>query len=179
MDNCHQDKCYLDKCHRGVGICSRCFQEPTFEVWLKSSQQQLRYCQNRVCVVVDGGGGWVVESHFLMTIMPRCDSILQAGTCQIFSLAKNPRWSWLWQQLRYSWYGQMLQGQMLLEQMSLWQLKYVQIGPGNLPLQFGQSRASNSWDIADMDKSCQDKCCLDKCHHNSLHRFKMVPGTYV
>ena len=25
--------------------------------------------------------------------MPRCGSILQAGTCQIFSIAENPRWS--------------------------------------------------------------------------------------
>ena len=35
-------------------------------------------------------------------------------------------------------YGQMSQGQMLLEHMSLWQLEYVQIGPKNLPLKFGQ-----------------------------------------
>ena len=29
--------------------------------------------------------------------MPRCGSILQAGTCQILSLAENPRWSRVWQ----------------------------------------------------------------------------------
>ena len=38
--------------------------------------------------------GWV--GGFL-TIMPRCGSILQAGPCQIFSLAENPRWSRVWQ----------------------------------------------------------------------------------
>ena len=37
---------------------------------------------------------------------------------------------------------------MLLEQMSLWQLEYVQIGPMNLPSKFDQNRASNSRDIA-------------------------------
>ena len=30
-------------------------------------------------------------------IMPLCGSILQAGTCQILSLAENPRWSRVWQ----------------------------------------------------------------------------------
>ena len=40
------------------------------------------------------GGGWVGG---FMTIMPRCGSILQAGTCQILSLAENPRWSRVWQ----------------------------------------------------------------------------------
>ena len=53
-------------------------------------------------------------------------------------------------QLRYSWYGQMSQGQMLPEQMSLWHLEYVKKGPRNQPLKFGQNRASNSWDIADI-----------------------------
>ena len=32
--------------------------------------------------------------------------------------------------------------------------------PRNLPLKFGQNRASNSCDIADMDKCRQDKCHL-------------------
>ena len=41
-------------------------------------------------------------------------------------------------QLRYSWYGQMSQGQMLPEQMSLWHLEYVKKGPRNQPLKFGQ-----------------------------------------
>ena len=35
--------------------------------------------------------GWV--GGFGSRIMPRCGSILQAGTCQILSLAENPRWS--------------------------------------------------------------------------------------
>ena len=33
-------------------------------------------------------GGW-----FLQKIKPLCGSILQVGTCQILSLAENPRWS--------------------------------------------------------------------------------------
>ena len=57
----------------------------------------------------------------------------------------------------------MSQGQMLLEQMSLWQLEYVQIGPRNLPSKFDQNQASNSRDIADMDKCRQEKFCMDKC----------------
>ena len=32
-----------------------------------------------------------------MKIMPRCGSILQAGTCHILRLAENPRWSRVWQ----------------------------------------------------------------------------------
>ena len=35
-----------------------------------------------------GAGG----KKFLQKIMPRFGSILQAGTCQIFSIAGNPRW---------------------------------------------------------------------------------------
>ena len=68
--------------------------------------------------------------------------------------------------------------------MSLWQLGYVQKGPRNLPLKFGQNLASKSWDIADMDKRRKDKCCMDKCgrvkccldkyHSNSWHLLKMV-----
>ena len=38
--------------------------------------------------------GWL--GGFLK-MMPLCGSILQAGTCQILSLAENPRWSWVWQ----------------------------------------------------------------------------------
>ena len=33
-----------------------------------------------------------------MIIMPLRGSILQVGTCQILSLAENPRWSRVWQQ---------------------------------------------------------------------------------
>ena len=78
-------------------------------------------------------------------------------------LSQGPTFKVWWKsgqwQLRYSWYGQMSQGQMLPEQMSLWHLEYVKKGPRNQPLKFGQNRASKSWDIADMDKCCQDKCC--------------------
>ena len=41
-------------------------------------------------------GGWV--GGFFQEIYPLCGSILQAGTCQIFSFAENPRWSRGWQQ---------------------------------------------------------------------------------
>ena len=34
---------------------------------------------------------------FMHIIMLRCGSILQAGTCQILSLAENTRWSRVWQ----------------------------------------------------------------------------------
>ena len=40
-----------------------------------------------------GAGG----NEFLQIIMPRCGSIQQAETCQIFSIAGNPRWSRVWQ----------------------------------------------------------------------------------
>ena len=42
---------------------------------------------------VVGGGRLTIRR-----IMPLRDSILQAGTCQILSLAENPRWSRVWQQ---------------------------------------------------------------------------------
>ena len=38
------------------------------------------------------GGGWV-GGRFFQDILPLLGSILQAGTCQILSIAKNPRWS--------------------------------------------------------------------------------------
>ena len=40
--------------------------------------------------------GWV--GGFGVRIMPHCGSILQAETCQILSIAENPRWSREWQQ---------------------------------------------------------------------------------
>ena len=45
----------------------------------------------------------------------------------------------------------MLPGQMLPGQMSPYQLESVLEVPRNLPLKFGQNRASNSWDIADFE----------------------------
>ena len=44
-------------------------------------------------------GGWLRRlcGGSLQIIMPLCGSILQAGTCQILSLAENPRWSRVWQ----------------------------------------------------------------------------------
>jgi len=48
------------------------------------------------------GGGSVAEALWWVggpsqRIMPLCGSILQAGTCQILTLAENPRWSRVWQ----------------------------------------------------------------------------------
>ena len=40
---------------------------------------------------------------------------------------------------------------MLPGQMSLWQLESVQDSPRNLYLKFGQNRASNSWNIMDIE----------------------------
>ena len=37
------------------------------------------------------------SGRFLQKILPLRGSILQAGTCQILSLAENPRWSRVWQ----------------------------------------------------------------------------------
>ena len=42
-------------------------------------------------------------------------------------------------------------GQMLPVQMLPWQLTSVKEGPRNLPLKFGQNRASNSWDIVNIE----------------------------
>ena len=42
-------------------------------------------------------GGWRVGGRFFQEILPLRGSILQAGTCQILSLAENPRWSRVWQ----------------------------------------------------------------------------------
>ena len=66
--------------------------------------------------------------------------------------------------LRYCWYGQMLQGQMLLGQMSPRQSISVKRGHRKLTLKFGQNRVSNSWYIADMDK----------CHQDSRHLLKLI-----
>ena len=40
---------------------------------------------------------WVWD-RFAQIKIPLCGSILQAKTCQIFSLAENPIWSQVWQQ---------------------------------------------------------------------------------
>ena len=41
-------------------------------------------------------GRWA-GGRFFQEILPLRGSILQAGTCQILSLAENPRWSRVWQ----------------------------------------------------------------------------------
>ena len=42
-------------------------------------------------------GSGAGRSKFCQIIMPLRGSILQVGTCQILSLAENPRWSRVWQ----------------------------------------------------------------------------------
>ena len=48
--------------------------------------------------------GWVGAGPS-QRIMLLCGSILQAGTCQILSLAENPRWSRVWQYGSYYFLG--------------------------------------------------------------------------
>ena len=73
--------------------------------------------------------------------------------------------------LKMAQYGQMLLGQMLPGQMSLWQLTSVEDGPRKLTLNFGQNRISNSGDIADLDKCHQDKYCMDELQYDCLNMF--------
>ena len=61
--------------------------------------QKFHFIDHQEVVKKDGLRGWVGG---LMKIMPRCGSILQVGTCQILSLAENPRWSQVWQKLQSS-----------------------------------------------------------------------------
>ena len=42
-------------------------------------------------------GGWLAGTWFFQEIIPLRGSILQVATCQILSLAENPRWSPVWQ----------------------------------------------------------------------------------
>ena len=42
---------------------------------------------------VDAVGGWVAAWLGGWVMQPLCGSILQAVTCQILSMAENPRWS--------------------------------------------------------------------------------------
>ena len=59
---------------------------------------------------------------------------------------------------------------------SLWQLEYALKGPRTLPLKFDQNCASNSWDIANMDKCRQDKCCMGKWLFENCFRLPRVNG---
>ena len=70
-------------------------------------------------------------------------------------------------------------GQMLIEQMSPWQLAYVKDGPRSLLLKFGKKQLSTSLDIPDMDECNMNKCCLYKLYFDTWNPFKMVPGTYI
>ena len=45
-------------------------------------------------------------------------------------------------------------------------------------LKLDQNRASDSWDIADMDNP-QDKCCQNKCRGDSCNLLYMFPGPFV
>ena len=68
---------------------------------------------------------------------------------------------------------------MLPGQMSLWRLAFVNNGPRNLPLKFGQNQVTNSWDIPDVDKCRQDKCCLDKYRGDSCSLLYMITEPFV
>ena len=75
-----------------------------------------------------------------------CSRWSQEPTFQVWS-----KWGQLEQ--RYSRYGQMLPGQMLPGQMlpgqmPSWQFESVRM---NIPLKFRQNKASNNWDIADIE----------------------------
>ena len=87
LDNCHQDKCCPDKCPKHF------VSSPSCELRLHAKFQLPTVCRNQKkrCPA----GGWL--GGFGSRIMPRCGSILQADTCQILSLAENPRWSRVWQ----------------------------------------------------------------------------------
>ena len=61
--------------------------------WWKCFQLFLLKAKIWLSNLYDGTGGWVT----IRRIMPLCGSILQVGTCQIFSLAENPRLSRVWQ----------------------------------------------------------------------------------
>ena len=70
-------------------------------------------------------------------------------------------------------------GQMLPGQMSWWQLQSIVYVPRTLCLKFDPNQASNSWDIADMDKCLQDKNYLDKCRGDSSNLLYMFPWPFV
>ena len=99
-----------------------------------------RYCCGDICKI----RRLFVTINFKYNIWTRLKS-------KVFSL-----------EILYCWYVQMSPGQMLPGQMSWWQLKSVVYVPRTLCLKFDPNRASNSWDIADMNKCPRDKCCLDK-----------------
>ena len=48
-------------------------------------------------------GGWQVGWGFFQQIISISGFISQAGTCKIFSLDENRRWSWVWQQQKIKW----------------------------------------------------------------------------
>ena len=97
-DKCSQDKDCLDKCPNTFNpinfVNLGCIPNFSFLDYVEVGRKDgLRV-----------GGGWVGG---FMIIMPRCGSILQAGTCQILSLAENPRWSRVWQHSQSLWHGSM------------------------------------------------------------------------
>ena len=61
-------------------------------VWHSKSKFQSGVYSARKIYMVGWSGGW-----FLQEIIPLRGSILQVGTCQIFSWAENQRWRWVWQ----------------------------------------------------------------------------------
>ena len=56
--------------------------------WVRQTQRGGRTGRKDSQILIWWVGGW-----FFQEILPLCGYILQAGTCQILSLAENPRWS--------------------------------------------------------------------------------------
>ena len=102
-------------------------QKPTFKVWSVTAEIFLIWT-NVVRTNVD-----LTNINETVEI---CSRWSEEPTFKVWS--KLGQWK-----LRYSWYGQMLLGQVLPGQMSSWQLTD---GPRSLPLKFGQNRTRNSWD---------------------------------
>ena len=69
--------------HRPIGVFDQMFKLG----WGHRTRSKMFETTNTIGWVV---GGWVVT---IRIIMPLRGSILQVGTCQILSLAENPRWS--------------------------------------------------------------------------------------
>ena len=59
---------------------------------------QLFTAPHKISNLCNGTDGWVT----IRRIMPLRGSILQVWTCQILSLAENPRWSRVWQKKTYN-----------------------------------------------------------------------------
>ena len=125
-------------------------QKPTFKVWSVTAEIFLIWTN-------------VVRTNVDLTNITEtveiCSRWSEEPTFKVWS--KLGQW-----QLRYSWYGQMLLGQVLPGQMSSWQLTD---GPRSLPLKFGQNRTRNSWDPSGR---FWWGCCYSSSSPSSCYRGK-------